>query len=46
MHRSQTGGATWQELLPGMQKHTGVLGGASNPPQKYAEWFTRVVNLP
>ena len=46
MHKSQTGGATWQDLLPGMQKHAAVLGGASNPPQQYSEWFTRVVNLP
>ena len=46
MHVSQTGGASWQELLPGMQAHTGVLGKASQPQTKYAQWFTRVVNLP
>jgi hypothetical protein len=46
MHVSQTGGQSWQELLPAIRNHSAILGAASNPPLPFAEWFTRVVNLP
>ena len=45
-HASQTGGAGWQQLLPGIQARAEALGSASVPPVSYAEWFTRVINLP
>jgi len=46
MHVSQTGGQSWQELLPAIRNHSAILGAASSPPLPFAEWFTRVVNLP
>jgi len=45
-HVSQTGGATWQQLLPGITNRTATLGAASDTPTAHAEWFTRVMNLP
>jgi len=45
-HRSQTGGASWSELLPGIANRTAVLGRASMPAVENSEWFTRVSNLP
>lgn len=45
-HVSQTGGQSWEELLPRLQNRSGTLGAASRPPLRYAEWFTRVVNFP
>lgn len=45
-HVSQTGGATWEALLPRILRRAAVLGTASEPPVPHAEWFTRVANLP
>ena len=45
-HVSQTGGASWESLLPGIKAPAAILGAASDPqPVPYAEWFTRVVNM-
>ena len=46
MHVSQTGGASWQALLPDIRNHSAILGAASDTITPYAEWFTRVVNMP
>ena len=42
-HRSQTGGATWQQLRGEIANTTAILGRASG--MAHAEWFTRVVNM-
>ena len=45
-HVTQTGGEPWEDLLRGITNRSSILGAASTPPAVYAEWFTRIMNLP
>ena len=44
-HATQTGGRSWEEVLPRLEQRSAVLGAATSPRVAAAEWFTRVLNM-